>query len=64
MGVLATTFTVQHAIAVNALMGLLLLGPAVVLTPLVWQRVTHLSDDGTKTTPPISSAHNADGLAS
>jgi MFS family permease len=64
MGVLATTFTVQHAIAVNALMGLLLLGPAVVLTPLVWQRVTHLSGDGTKTTPPISSARNTDGLAS
>jgi len=42
MGVLATTFTVQHAIAVNALLGLLLLGAAVALTPLVWQRVTHL----------------------
>jgi MFS family permease len=39
IGVLATTFTVQHAIAVNALLGLLLLGPAVALTPLVWQRV-------------------------
>ena len=64
MGVLATTFTIQHAIAVNALMGLLLLGPAVVLTPLVWQRVTHLSGDGTKTTPPISSARNADGMVS
>jgi MFS family permease len=64
MGVLATTFTVQHAIAVNALMGLLLLAPAVALTPLVWQRVTHLSDDGTKATPPISSAPNADSLAS
>ena len=42
MGVLATAFTVQYAIAVNALLGLLLLGPAVVLTPLVWQRVPHL----------------------
>ena len=39
IGVLAVTFTVQHAIAVNALVGLLLLGPAVVLTPLVWQRI-------------------------
>jgi MFS family permease len=40
IGVLAMTFTVQHAIAVNALVGLLLLAPAVVLTPLVWQRIT------------------------
>ena len=39
IGVLALTFTVQHAIAVNALVGLLLLAPAVVLTPLVWQRI-------------------------
>jgi MFS family permease len=64
MGVLATTFTVQHAVAVNALLGLLLLGPAVALTPLIWQRVTHLSGDGTKITPPISPARNADGMAS
>jgi MFS family permease len=42
MGVLATAFTIQHAIAVNALLGLLLLGPAMVLTPLVWQRVPQL----------------------
>ena len=40
IGVLAMTFTVQHAIAVNALVGLLLLVPAVVLTPLVWQRIS------------------------
>jgi hypothetical protein len=60
MGVLATTCTIQHAIAVNALLGLLLLGPAVALTPLVWQRVPHLSGDGTKTTPPISAARNTD----
>jgi MFS family permease len=39
IGVLAMTFTVQHAIAANALVGLLLLAPAVVLTPLVWQRI-------------------------
>jgi MFS family permease len=64
MGVLATTFTIQHAIAVNALLGLLLLGPAVALTPLVWQRVTHLSGDGTKSTPLTSSVRNADGPAS
>jgi hypothetical protein len=47
MGVLATTGTIQHAIAVNALLGLLLLRPAVALTPLVWQRVPHLNGDGT-----------------
>jgi MFS family permease len=40
MGVLALTFTVQHAIAVNALVGLLLLAPAVARTPLVWQRLS------------------------
>jgi MFS family permease len=40
IGMLAMTFTVQHAIAVNALVGLLLLAPAVALTPLVWQRIT------------------------
>jgi MFS family permease len=40
IGVMAMAFTVQHAIAVNALVGLLLLAPAVVLTPLVWQRIT------------------------
>jgi MFS family permease len=40
IGVVAAAFTVQHAIAVNALVGLLLLGPAVMLTPLVWQRVS------------------------
>jgi MFS family permease len=39
IGVLAMAFTVQHAIAVNALVGLLLLAPAVALTPLVWQRI-------------------------
>ena len=39
IGVLAATCTVQHAIAVNALVGLLLLVPMVALTPLVWQRV-------------------------
>jgi MFS family permease len=42
IGVLAMTFTVQYAIAVNALVGLLLLAPAVALTPLVWQRITQL----------------------
>jgi len=40
IGVMAATFTVQYAIAVNALVGLLLLVPAVALTPLVWQRVS------------------------
>ena len=40
IGMLAAAFTVQHAIAVNALVGLLLLAPAVALTPLVWQRVS------------------------
>jgi MFS family permease len=40
IGVVAATLTVQHAIGLNALAGLLLLGPAVALTPLVWQRVT------------------------
>ena len=39
IGVLAVAFTVQHTIAVNALVGLLLLVPVVALTPLVWQRV-------------------------
>ena len=39
IGVLAAAFTVQHAIAGNALVGLLLLAPAVALTPLVWQRI-------------------------
>src|SRR5262245_36286264 len=42
IGVLAAAFTIQYAIAVNALLGLLLLGPAMVLTPLVWQRVPQL----------------------
>jgi len=42
IGVLAVAFTVQHAIAVNALVGLLLLAPAVALTPLLWQRVSQL----------------------
>lgn len=40
IGVLATIFTVQHAIAANALVGLLLLAPVVALTPLVWQCVS------------------------
>jgi len=40
IGVLAMTFTVQQAIAANALVGLLLLVPAVILTPLVRQRIT------------------------
>jgi MFS family permease len=43
IGVLAMTFTVQHTIAANALVGLLLLVPAVVLTPLVRQRITQPS---------------------
>lgn len=42
IGMVATTFTIPHAIAVNAFLGLLLLAPAVVLTPLVWQRVAQL----------------------
>jgi MFS family permease len=41
IGILAAAFTVQHAIAVNALVGLLLLAPVVALTPLVWQRVPY-----------------------
>jgi len=40
IGVLAVTFTVQHAIALNALVGFLLLAPAIALTPLVWQCVS------------------------
>jgi MFS family permease len=40
IGLMATAFTIQHAIAVNALLGLLLLIPAVLLTPIVWQRVS------------------------
>jgi MFS family permease len=40
IGILAAAFTIQHAIAVNALVGLLLLAPITVLTPLVWQRVS------------------------
>ena len=40
IGMLAAAFTVQHAIALNALVGLLLLAPAVVLTPLLWQCVS------------------------
>jgi MFS family permease len=43
IGVLAAAFTVQHAIAVNALVGLLLLAPAVALTPLLWQRISQPS---------------------
>jgi len=39
IGGLAAACTVQHAIAGNALVGLLLLAPAVALTPLVWQRI-------------------------
>jgi hypothetical protein len=39
IGVVATVFTIQHAIAVNALLGLLLLVPAVLLMPLVRQRM-------------------------
>jgi MFS family permease len=42
-GALAAAFTVQHAIAVNALVGFLLLGSAVALMPLVWQRVSQSS---------------------
>jgi hypothetical protein len=36
---LAAAFTVQHAIALNALAGLFLLTPIMVLTPLIWQRI-------------------------
>lgn len=45
IGVLAVAFTVQHAIAVNALIGLLLLAPAVALTPLCWQRLSQPPPD-------------------
>jgi MFS family permease len=43
IGMLAAAFTVQHAIALNALVGLLLLVPAVALTPLVRQCVSPLA---------------------
>jgi hypothetical protein len=39
IGMLAAAFTVQHAIALNALAGLFLLTPIMVLTPLIWQRI-------------------------
>lgn len=39
IGIVATTYTIQYAIAINALVGLVLLIPAVVLTPLCWQRL-------------------------
>jgi predicted MFS family arabinose efflux permease len=42
MGLMATTYTIQSAIALSALGGLLLLVPAVILTPLHRQRLTSL----------------------
>jgi MFS family permease len=53
IGMLAAAFTIQYAIAVNALVGLLLLTPIMVLTPLVWQRVAppaFMSDADTSVT--------------
>jgi len=40
MGLMATTATIQYAITLSALVGLVLLIPAIVLTPLLWQRLT------------------------
>jgi MFS family permease len=40
LGMLAAAFTIQYAIAANALVGLLLLTPIMALTPLVWQRIS------------------------
>jgi MFS family permease len=42
MGLMAMTYTIQSAIALSALGGLLLLVPAVILTPLHRQRLTSL----------------------
>jgi hypothetical protein len=42
MGLMATTYTIQSAIALSAFGGLLLLVPAVILTPLHRQRLTSL----------------------
>jgi MFS family permease len=40
IGLIAATFTIPQAITINALVGLLLLWPAVAWTPLVWQPLT------------------------
>ena len=47
MGFMATTATIQAAIALSAVGGLLLCVPAIVWTPLLWQRLT---------SPPVRSA--------
>ncbi len=39
MGLMATTYTIPYAIALSALGGLILLLPAALLTPLLWQRL-------------------------
>jgi MFS family permease len=43
MGIVATTFTIPYAIAINAVAGLALLVPAAMLTPLLWQRLAQPS---------------------
>ena len=40
IGIVAVTIGIQLAISINAFAGLLLLVPALVLTPLIWQRST------------------------
>jgi hypothetical protein len=40
IGIMAATFTIPQAITINAVVGLLLLWPAVFRTPLAWHPVT------------------------
>jgi hypothetical protein len=40
MGIMAATFTIPQAITINAVVGLLLLWPAVARAPLVWHPAT------------------------
>jgi len=40
MGAMAALFTIQSAITVNVVAGLILMAPALVLTPLLWQPLT------------------------
>ena len=40
VGAMAALFTIQGAITANVVAGLILMAPALVLTPLLWQPLT------------------------
>jgi MFS family permease len=63
MGLVASAVSIQWAISANAIAGLILLAPAMVLTPLLWKPLEQAESDVTETADPQTGVEPAGGDA-